>query len=245
MLRLLVREAEAVVEGQAVVDLPVVLHVELGVVVDHAAFDELRRLQVLGEDASRRVGEAEARVERIVGVVAEVDVALERQVGDAAGAGVLRLEAVVVVEAALERVAAGNLRHADGDVLRAVDVQPTGIPLTWHRRRRAVPRCPGRGCPNRSSAAGSLACRPTRAEPRLRAPRTHRSSSESTPSVRVEHREARHRGQAVRRIVDEHAVLVAAGQLVADEAVSAFDEGRRVQRVVGRERVVGDVGVRR
>ena len=46
------------------------------------------------------------------------------EVGDAAGAGVLRLEAVVVVEAGLDRVAARDLRQADGDVLRPVDVQP-------------------------------------------------------------------------------------------------------------------------
>ena len=42
VLRLLVREAHAVVERQPAVHLPVVLHVELGVVVEHAAFDELR-----------------------------------------------------------------------------------------------------------------------------------------------------------------------------------------------------------
>ena len=43
VLRLLAREPHAVVERQPVVHLPVVLDVELGVVVDHAAFDELRR----------------------------------------------------------------------------------------------------------------------------------------------------------------------------------------------------------
>ena len=127
VLRLLAREAHAVVERQAAVHLPVVLQVELGVVVDHAAFDEPLRLLVLREDAGRRIGEAEAGVERIRVVVAEVDPALEAQA--AAGADVLRLEAVVVVEAALERMAPRDLRHADRDVLRAVDVQPAGITL--------------------------------------------------------------------------------------------------------------------
>ena len=51
VLRLLVREPHAVVERQAAVHLPVVLEVELRVVVDHVAFDELRRLLVLREDA--------------------------------------------------------------------------------------------------------------------------------------------------------------------------------------------------
>ena len=104
VLRLLAREAHAVVERQPAVHLPVVLQVELGVVVDHAAFDQLRLLQVLREHADRRVGEAEAGIERVVGVVAEVDVALEAEIRHAARAGVLRLEAVVVVEAGLARV---------------------------------------------------------------------------------------------------------------------------------------------
>src|SRR4029453_1682027 len=89
---------------------------------------------------SPRVCVAVTGFEGVVGVVAEVDVALEGQVGDAAGTDVLSLEAVVVVEAALERVAAGNLRQADGDVLGAVDVQPTGIALAGHRGRCARTR---------------------------------------------------------------------------------------------------------
>ena len=143
VLRLLAREPHAVVERQPGVHLPVVLQVELGVVVDHAAFDQLRLLQVLREHADRRVGEAEAGIERVVRVVAEVDVALEAEVRHAAGAGVLRLEAVVVVEAGLARVRAPDLRQADRDVLRAVDVQEPGKQLIRRpgqvARRRPVP----------------------------------------------------------------------------------------------------------
>ena len=63
--------------------------------------------------------------------------------------------------------------------------------------------------------------------------------------VGVDEREAGHRGQPVRRFVDQDAVLVAARQLVADVAVRAFDEGRRAERVVDGDAVVGDEGIRR
>ena len=124
MLRLLPRKPDAVVDGQLVVYLPVVLDVELRIVVNHVAFDEIGGLQVLREHASRRVRKPEARIEAVVGVVAEVHVALEREVGDAAGPGVLRLEAVVVVEAGLERVRAHDL-SVDGHVfVRLMFSQP-------------------------------------------------------------------------------------------------------------------------
>ena len=42
--------------------------------------------KVLREHAGRGVRKAEARIERVVGVVAEVHVTLEREIGDAAGA---------------------------------------------------------------------------------------------------------------------------------------------------------------
>jgi hypothetical protein len=67
----------------------------------------------------RGVGEAEARIERVARVVAE---------GDGAGPALalLRLEAVRVVEPALQRVTSGHLREADGEVVRLVDVQIPG-----------------------------------------------------------------------------------------------------------------------
>ena len=65
-------EPHAVVERQPVGDLPVVLDVGLVVGVDVLALDEPRRLRVGAEDAERGIGVAEAGVERVVGVVAEV-----------------------------------------------------------------------------------------------------------------------------------------------------------------------------
>ena len=116
------RKTDAVVQRQPAVHLPVVLDVALGVVVEHAALNELRGLQVLVVYAKNGVRIAVAGVERVVGVVGEVNIPLEGQVGDATGADVLRFEAVVVVEAALEGMAAGNPGQRDRDVLRPVDV---------------------------------------------------------------------------------------------------------------------------
>ena len=65
--------------------------------------------------------------------------------------------------------------------------------------------------------------------------------------ARVQQREvgkSASRAEAVRRLVDQDPVLVSARQLVADEPVRALDERRRVQRVVDRRRIVGDVGIR-
>ena len=150
MLWLLPRKAQAVVQCQPVVHLPVVLHVELGVVVNHAAFDQPRLLQVLREHADRRVGEAESRIERVVGVIAEVDVALEAEIRHAARAGVLRLEAVVVVEAGLERVRVPDPRHADGDVLRAVDVEePREDLIGWSGQRADAGRAHDAAAPSK------------------------------------------------------------------------------------------------
>ena len=231
VLRLLVREADAVVEGQPVAHLPVVLDVELGVVVDHAAFDELLGLLIAREDAERRISVAEPRVQQVVGVVVEVHRALERD------AGVLGLEAVVVVEPALERVPAGDLRHADRDVLRPVDVQPAGIALVGRGVADAAAPVEDRRQVDRRAV-------PERWRRRPPGPRT-RSSPEGDAGVRVDQREVGHRCEPVGRVVDQDAVLVAAGQLVADEAVRAFDEGRRVERVVDRESVVRDERIRR
>ncbi len=215
-----------VVERQPAVHLPVVLDVELGVVVDHAAFDELRGLQVLrGRRPVAAFAKPKVRVERVVRVVAEVHEALEA--GCVAGAGVLRLEAVVVVEAALERVAAGDLRQADRDVLRPVDVQPAGIALVRRRRADAVaPAEDRRQVEPRAVPEGRLGVfhdlvRVVVSSGRRRRP----DRGAGSPASR----------QPVGRLVHQDAALVAAGQLVADEPVRAFEERRRVQRVVDRE----------
>ena len=71
VLRLLVCEAQAVVERHPVVHLPVVLQEPLDVLVAKFALDELRLLRVAREHAERGVGVAEAGVERVVGVVVE------------------------------------------------------------------------------------------------------------------------------------------------------------------------------
>ena len=126
----------------------------------------LRLLQVLREHAGRGVGEAEAGIEGVVGVVAEIHVALEAEVRHAAGAGVLRLEAVVVVEAGLAGVAAPHLRQADRDVLRAVDVEEPREELV--RRPWQIADAGGAGLRRHDAAAPrerrrqvDLRCRPT------------------------------------------------------------------------------------
>ena len=239
VLRLLPRKPHTVVHGQLVVHLPVVLDVELRVVVDHVAFDEIGGLQVLREHAGRRVRIPEARIEAVVGVVAEVHVALEREVGDAAGAGVLRLEAVVVVEAGLDRVRAHDLRQADGHVVRAIDVQPAGVPLI--RRRRADAAAPSEDWRQIDHAVLFI--------PPGRPDVVHDFQHVvvvvvDLPGVRIQHREIRQIFQSVRRLVDEHAAFVAARQLVADETPRPLDEGRRVDHVVDVRRVARDVGIR-
>ena len=108
-------EAHAVVDREVVAGLPVVLHVELDVVVAPFRNGELRGLRVGVEDAGGRVRVGIAGVERVAGVVLEVDRAVE------AGEDALRLERVLVVEARLERVRAGHLGqvgdHVVGHVL--------------------------------------------------------------------------------------------------------------------------------
>ena len=102
VLRNLVREPQAVVERQVAVHLPVVLHVRLDLVVDELSFHERRLLRIRGEHAERRVGEAEPGVERVVRIVGEAQIALERQ--RVALVQVLLLQAVIAVEADLRRV---------------------------------------------------------------------------------------------------------------------------------------------
>ena len=76
VLRLQVRQPQAVVQGQAVVHLPVVLHVAFVGVVQEDAFDQDVLLRVGAEDAERGIGKAEAGIERVGGVPSETDVAL-------------------------------------------------------------------------------------------------------------------------------------------------------------------------
>ena len=60
VLRPLIHEAQAVVERQLRAHLPVVLHVPVDLIVEEAAFHELRLLLVAGEHAEHRVGEPES-----------------------------------------------------------------------------------------------------------------------------------------------------------------------------------------
>ena len=70
VLRGVVIKPDAVIDRETTVHLPVVLRVRLGVVVEHASFDQLRLLQVLAEHAERSIGITEAGVEGVVRVVA-------------------------------------------------------------------------------------------------------------------------------------------------------------------------------
>ena len=65
--------AEPDVDGQPVAGTPVVLDESLVVDRRVGALAPPRQLRVGAEDAERRVGEAEARVERVERVVGEVD----------------------------------------------------------------------------------------------------------------------------------------------------------------------------
>ena len=142
-LRRLMHEAHAVVDRQPIGRAPAVLQVALDVVVDELAFDETRLLAVGREDADRGVGERKPGVERVAGVVAEVDRALEVE----RGVEILRLDAVIQVEPGLGRVAPHDPGQADHDVLRRVDVQ--------ERREAEARRRAGAGTAvRRADAAG-------------------------------------------------------------------------------------------
>ena len=93
----MVHKADTIVERQAVGHLPVVLYVGLGVVVNEAALDVARELVVRGEGTKGGVGKAEARIQGIVSVVAEIDIA-----GPALT--LLRLEAMGVIKTGLDCV---------------------------------------------------------------------------------------------------------------------------------------------
>jgi len=103
-------EPHPVIQGQVPGHFPVVLDVTLHIVVEKAAFDVCRLLQVLIVGPQDRVRETEPAVEGVVGVIAEVHVALPVQVRDTAGARVLRLITVVEVEPAFDGVLPPDLR---------------------------------------------------------------------------------------------------------------------------------------
>ena len=103
-------EPHPVIQGQVFGHFPVVLDVTLDVVIEEAAFDVRRLLQVLIEDPQDRVRETEPAVEGVEAVIAEAHVALPVQVRDTAGARVLRLPTVVEVEPAFDGVLPPDLR---------------------------------------------------------------------------------------------------------------------------------------
>ena len=107
-------QPHAVVERQTVVGLPVVLHVPLDVLVVPFGQRVLRGLLVDVEHARGGVRVAEPGVEGVVGIVPEVDLAVE------AGEDALRLETVLEVEPGLRGVRSPHFRHVGDDVVRDV-----------------------------------------------------------------------------------------------------------------------------
>src|SRR5207237_10583329 len=77
ILRLLACQSQTVIERQSEAHLPIVLIVPLNIVVKVVAFEHLRLLSVGIKDAESRVGIAEAAIDRVVRVLAEVDRAPE------------------------------------------------------------------------------------------------------------------------------------------------------------------------
>src|SRR5439155_23432953 len=216
---------------------------------DHAAFDQLRLLEVLRKHARCRVGEAEARIKGVVRVVAEVDIALESEVRHAAGAGVLRLETVIVVEAALDRMSGPHLGQTDGDILGPVDVQKPWKDLIRRPWQCAHSRGPLNAAapPEGGWEVDPLAVEPDRIQILEHAERV--VAWVDDPGIRVEERKPGQTREAVRGVVDEDATGAgssdrgASGELVADEAVRALQERRRIQLVVHRHAVVRNVWI--
>ena len=126
-------EAHAVVERGPAVHLPVVLNVALGVVVEVFALDVARQLVVGREAAEHRVREPELRVDRVAGVVREVERPERRR-----AVLVLRLVAVIVVEPGLQRVTPRDPGHARGEVLGRIDVEEARVGHVGRRVGDAV-----------------------------------------------------------------------------------------------------------
>ena len=154
-LRRHVVEADPVVERQPGLGLPVVLHVELIVLVAPLRERVLRGLRVGVEHPGRRVRVAVARVERVVRVVGEVDVAVERR-EDA-----LRLEAVLVVEPGFRGVGPPDLGQVRDHVVRDVLVgerAAIGLVLAGVACASAAePEKRGRSPPERRRGTGTAA----------------------------------------------------------------------------------------
>ena len=114
-LRRDVVEAHAVVDRHPVGRTPVVLREPFEVLVAPLRNRELRRLRIGVEHAGRRIGVAEAGIERIAAVVGEINLTVE------AREQTLRLEAALEVEASLRGVRAPHFGqigdHVVGDVL--------------------------------------------------------------------------------------------------------------------------------
>ncbi len=223
VLRLLVREPDAVVEGQALRGLPVVLDVTLDLVVEVAALDEPGLLGVLADDAQRSVRVAEAAVERVVRVVAEVHVPLEP------GALILRLVAVVQVEPGLCGVPAHDLCQAECEVLRPVDVQPAGVLQVRRGVGNTVAPAEDRRQLNLAVHEIGGVVRFERAEPVV-AGIDDAGSREDLREV------AEPQGVLVRQRAHQDAAVVPAGQPVLRPAVGRLEEGRRIDVVVRRHR---------
>ena len=157
-LRRHVVEADAVVERQLAVDLPVVLGVPLEVLVLPLRQRVLVGLRVGVEDAGRRVRVAEARVERVVRVVDEVDLAVE------AREDALRLVAVLVVDAELGGVRSPDLGQVRERVLGGVLVREraaVGLVLAGVARAAAA-EAEVQGCSRPGRRPGRAAASPVR-----------------------------------------------------------------------------------
>ena len=219
----------AVVQRQPARQLPVVLDEALDVVVDVTAFDVARELVVRGKDPERRIGEAEAGIQRIQRVVAEVQ-------RSGPPLTLLRLEAVRPVETGLQVVTADEPRQADGDVVGRVDVQIAGI----RKVRRCesdstAPREARRHAQARAVPDGGLDLfqRLERVVALVHHTRVREEVGQPAETGLVHFRLLAHRQAALakgrsRASLREHA----AGQLVLRAAVGSLDEGACVEVVV-------------
>ena len=177
---------------------------------------------------------------------------MESEVRHTARAGVLGLEAVIVVEAALDRMSVPHFRQTDRDILGPVDVQKPWKKLIGRSGQVA------RGGSAHDAAAPAerrrqidlLAIEPDRVEIVQHAERVVARVDDA--GVRVEQRKAGQARQPVRGVVDEDAAgeggsddsdRAATGELVPDEAVRPFQERRRAHLIVHGHPVVRNVWI--
>ena len=121
-------EAHAIVERQAGVHSPVVLHVPLDVVIQEIAFEPLGSLRIGLVHANRRIREREAGVERVRRIIHEADDAVGR------GAAALFLHGAIHEEPHLAGVRAEQLRHTRHQVIRRVVVLEGSVLRVVDRR---------------------------------------------------------------------------------------------------------------